>query len=97
MVLFEDEKLVAFAEDVSRHNEAEKAVGVAIQSEVIFSRWILVSSGRRPADSVLKAEKMGIPLVVSIAGPIRSGIIAAESACVTFICFFTNREMQVYT
>jgi len=38
MVLFEDEKLVAFAEDVSRHNEAEKAVGVAIQSEVIFSR-----------------------------------------------------------
>jgi FdhD protein len=97
IVLFEDEKLVAFAEDVGRHNAADKAVDAAIQSKVNFSRSILVSSGRQPADMVLKAAKMGIPIVVSIAGPIRSGIIAAESAGVTFVCFFTNREIMVYT
>jgi FdhD protein len=95
--LFEDGKLVAFAEDVGRHNAADKAVGVAIQSKVNFSRSILVSSGRQPADMVLKAAKMGIPIVVSIAGPIRSGIIAAESAGVTLVCFVTNREIKVYT
>lgn len=81
---------------MSRHNAADKAVGVAIQSEVNFSRSIFVSSGRQPADMVLKAAKMGIPIVVSIAGPIRSGIIAAESAGVTLVCFVTNREVEVY-
>jgi FdhD protein len=95
--LFEDGKLVAFAEDVGRHNAADKAVGVAIQSRINFSRSVLVSSGRQPADMVLKAAKMGIPIVVSIAGPIRSGIIAAEKTGVTLVCFVRNQEVKVYT
>jgi len=95
--LFEEGKLVAFAEDVGRHNAVDKAVGIAIQSKVKFSRSILVSSGRQPADMVLKAAKMRIPIVVSIAGPIRSGIIAAEKTGVTLVCFVKKQEMKVYT
>lgn len=95
--LFEEGKLVAFAEDVGRHNAVDKAVGIAIQSKVKFSRSVLVSSGRQPADMVLKAVNMGIPIIVSIAGPIRSGIIAAEKTGATLVCFVKNQEIKIYT
>ncbi len=95
--LFENEKLVAFAEDVGRHNAIDKVVGISIQSNVNFSYTVLVSSGRQPADMVLKAARMGIPIVVSKAAPIRSGIIAAEKTGITLVCFVRNPKMNVYT
>lgn len=95
--LFENEKLIAFAEDVGRHNTVDKVVGIAIQSRVEFSNTVLVSSGRQPADMVLKAARMGIPIVASRAAPIRSGIITAEKTGVTLICFIRDDRMNVYT
>jgi formate dehydrogenase accessory protein FdhD len=46
---------------------------------------------------VLKAVKMGIPIVASRAAPIRSGIIAAEKNGVTLVCFVREQRMNVYT
>ena len=56
-----------------------------------------MSSGRQAADMVLKAARVGIPIVVSIASPIRSGIIAAERAGITLVCFARPDRMNVYT
>ncbi len=95
--LFEKDKLVAFAEDIGRHNAVDKAIGGAIQSNVDFSKCVLVSSGRQPADMVLKAARMEIPIIASKASPIRSGIIAAEKTGVTLVCFVREKRMNVYT
>lgn len=95
--LFEEERLVALAEDVGRHNTIDKVVGISIQSNVNFSHSVLVSSGRQPADMVLKAARMRIPIIVSIAAPIQSGIIAAEKTGVTLVCFVRNQQMNIYT
>jgi FdhD protein len=70
---------------------------MGILSEVNFAHSVLISSGRQPADMVLKAVRMGIPIVVSKAAPICSGIIAAEKNGVTLVCFVREQHMNVYT
>jgi formate dehydrogenase accessory protein FdhD len=88
---------VFLAEDVGRHNAVDKVIGEGVQAGINFSESILVSSGRQPADMVLKAARMGIPIVVSRAAPIRSGIIAADKTGVTLVCFLRDQRMNVYT
>jgi len=95
--LFSNGNMVAFAEDVGRHNAMDKVIGVAALSNIDFSKSVLISSGRQPADMVLKAARVGIPIVVSVRGPIESGIIAAEKTGITLICFARGQRMNVYT
>jgi len=95
--IFFDGKIAAFAEDVGRHNAVDKCIGTAALSEVDFSRCVIVSSGRQPADMVLKAARVGIPIVASIAGPVHSGVCAAQITGVTLICFVRGQRMNVYS
>ena len=69
--LFENERFIGLAEDVGRHNTIDKVIGIGILSKVQFAKSVLISSGRQPADMVLKAVRIGIPIIVSRAAPIR--------------------------
>jgi FdhD protein len=95
--LFEEERFIGLAEDIGRHNSIDKMIGRGILSKVNFTNSVLISSGRQPADMVLKAVRMGIPIVVSRAAPIRSGIIAADKNGITLVCFVRGQRMTIYT
>jgi len=95
--IFHEEKLVGFAEDIGRHNAVDKVIGIAAIKKANFSKCVLASSGRQPANMVLKAARAGIPIVVSIAAPIHTGVKIALKTGVTLICFARGQRMNIYS
>jgi FdhD protein len=92
-----DGTLVTFAEDVGRHNAVDKAVGSCLLQGIDFDGLFLALSGRLTGDIVLKAAKMGLPIVASLAAAINSGIAIAKDAKVTLVGFVRGKRMNIYT
>lgn len=88
--------LLAFAEDVGRHNAVDKAIGISALAKADFGRCFLVLSGRLTGDIVLKAARVGIPIVASLAAAIDSGIAIAKDADLTLIGFVRGKRMNIY-
>jgi len=92
-----DGTLVAFAEDVGRHNAVDKAIGIGTLNKTDFSECFLASSGRLTGDMVFKAARVGIPIVASLAAALDSGITVAEDVGLTLIGFVRGKRMNAYS
>jgi len=94
-------ELKALAEDVGRHNAVDKVIGEcalfsALRS-VNFRNCFLALSGRLTGDIVLKAARMQISIVVSMAAAINSGIEVAKRTGITLVGFARGNRMNAYT
>jgi FdhD protein len=90
-------KLLYSALDVGRHNAIDKVVGMATLDGVDIKSLFLLSSGRQPAGMVMKAARAGVPLVVSKAAPISSGIDGARRANMTLCCFADKEKLKAFS
>jgi len=90
-------ELITHAEDVGRHNAVDKVIGICAQRKRDFSQLFLASSGRLTGDIVLKAARMRIPIVASLAAPVDSGIEVARRTGLTLIGFVRGARMNVFT
>ncbi len=89
--------LIAFSEDVGRHNTVDKVIGMAALNKADFGECIMTITGRVPGDMIFKAAKVGIPIVASMAAVLSSGIASAEKANISLVGFVRDKRMNIYT
>jgi FdhD protein len=92
-----DGTMVAFSEDVGRHNTIDKVIGEASLSKVDFSQCFMIITGRVPGDMIYKAAKVGLPIVASVAAVLNSGVASAEKANIALVGFVRGTRMNIYT
>ncbi len=92
-----DGTMVAFSEDVGRHNTVDKVIGEALLNRLNFGECFMVITGRVPGDMIYKAAKVGLPVLASVAAVLNSGVASAEKAHVTVVGFVRGKRMNVYT
>lgn len=86
-----------FAEDVGRHNAVDKVIGFQALRKFDFARCFLASSGRLTGDIVLKAARVRIPILASLAAAVDSGVEIAKRAGLTLVGFARGTRMNVFT
>lgn len=95
--LYQEGNLVGFGEDVGRHNALDKAIGQAALSRAKFEMCVAFSTGRQPADMVLKTARIGVPIVVSNTSAVYSGVYAAERTNSTLIGSVRPPRLIIYS
>ncbi len=84
-------------EDIGRHNALDKVIGKALMKNQNFGNRFILFSGRLSSGIVLKAARVGIPLVVSNTAPFSRAIKIAEKLNVALVGFARKKEFTVYS
>jgi FdhD protein len=94
--LSDGERLLLVAEDVGRHNTLDKLRGLALMQGVRTQDLVLLSSGRVSSDMLVKAARMGVPLVISRTSPTSLSVSLARAWNITLIGYARAGRMNVY-
>jgi len=85
-------------EDVGRHNTVDKVVGsYLLKGFENFGHVFISCSGRLSSEVVLKAARIGVPLIASISAPTSLGVSLAEKLAITLVGFVRGMRFNVYT
>jgi FdhD protein len=90
-------EVIAFSEDVGRHNAVDKVIGEAAIKGFNFGEVLLALTGRLSSEVIIKAARVGIPILASISAPTSLGIKIAEGLGLTLIGFVRGNRFNIYT
>lgn len=90
-------KILAFAEDIGRHNAVDKVIGHSILEEIPFTQKLMLVSGRLSSEIASKCSRWGIPVLASRTAPTDLAIRIAEKSGVTLVGFVRGERMNIYT
>ena len=95
-VLSDGERVLLVAEDIGRHNTVDKLRGLALMQGLDTRGCILLSSGRISSEMLVKAAKMGMPVIVSHSSPTSLAVTMARAWGITLIGYVRRNRMNVY-
>jgi len=92
----QDEKILAFVEDVGRHNAVDTLAGDMWLDQQSGHDMIFYTTGRLTSEMVIKVAKMGIPVLLSRSGVTQMGLDLAKQMGITLIARAKGRHFLVY-
>ncbi|MEW6674943.1 MAG: formate dehydrogenase accessory sulfurtransferase FdhD [Nitrospirota bacterium] len=95
--LSDGKDILAFAEDIGRHNAVDKVIGHALLGDIAFREKLMFVSGRLSSEVVSKCCRWGIPIVASRTAPTSLAIEIAEACGITLVGFVRGDRLNVYT
>lgn len=95
-LLDEDGNVLAFSEDIGRHNAVDKVIGKNALKGGSFARTLLSSTGRMTFEMIVKTATVGIPVIVSMSAPTDKAVKTAEMFGLTLIGFARARRFNIY-
>jgi len=95
--LSDGKRILAFADDIGRHNTVDKIIGYSILEDIPFTEKLMLVSCRLSSEIVSKCSRWGIPIIVSRAAPTDLAIEIAEKSGITLAGFVRGDRLNVYT
>lgn len=89
--------VIAFGEDIGRHNTIDKIIGECMFRNIFLKDKILITTGRISSEMLRKAVKMGIPIVASLTSPTERSISLARELNATLIGYVRGNRITVYS
>jgi FdhD protein len=96
-ILFSEDGLRDHYTDIGRHNALDKIYGACLQHKVDTSPTFLAISGRISSEMVVKAVRIGSPILLSKSAPTDLAIQLADELGLTTVGFIRNKSFNVYT
>src|SRR5919109_602573 len=94
--LADPDRLLIVAEDVGRHNAVDKVKGQALLRGIPTEDRLLLSTGRVSSEMLLKAARMGVPVVASRTSPTEMAVALAEQLNVTIVGYVRPDGLNLY-
>lgn len=90
-------KIIAFHEDIGRHNAVDKVIGDALTKGISLDDKIILTSCRISSGILLKATRQKIPVIVSCSAPTHLAVKNARETGITLIGFARGERMNIYS
>jgi len=91
------EQIVLFRDDIGRHNAVDMIVGHAFLKGIPLNDKILITTGRLTSEILVKAAKVGIPILISRNTATSLAVELANSLNITLIGYARASKFTVYS
>ena len=89
------ENILAYVEDVGRHNAVDKIAGWMLLNNIEGRDKIFYTTGRLTSEMVIKSVQMDIPILLSRSGFTESGVSLAKEANLTLVGRMKGKRFMV--
>ncbi len=91
------QNVLAFAEDIGRHNALDKAIGRLLREDKLPEAYLAIVSSRLSFEMVQKAGRAGLQIISGLSAPTSMAVSMADDLNITLIGFLRNQSLTIYT